>query len=36
MNVLTNIRLLTELVLPWLQLFTLAMIAQEVRKNGKK
>lgn len=36
MNILTNMRLLTEIVLPWLQLFTLALIAREVRKNGKK
>lgn len=33
MNVLTNIRLLTELVLPWLQLFTLALLVREIRRK---
>ena len=26
----------TELILPWLQLAAIALIAREVRKNGKR
>ena len=35
-ELLTNLRLATELILPWLQLAAIALIAREVRNNGKK
>lgn len=35
-DIITNLRLATELILPWLQLLALALIAREVRKNGEK
>ena len=35
-ELIINLRLATELILPWLQLAAIALIAREVRKNGKR
>lgn len=35
-DIINNLRLATELILPWLQLAAIALIAREVRNNGKK
>lgn len=35
-ELLSNFRLINEIILPWLQLAAIALIAREVRKNGKK
>ena len=32
-ELITNLRLATELILPWLQLLALALIAREIRRK---
>lgn len=34
-ELITNLRLATELILPWLQLLALALIAREIRRKDK-
>lgn len=34
-DIITNLRLATELILPWLQLLALALIAREIRRKDK-
>ena len=34
-NLITNLRLATELILPWLQLAAIALIAREIRRKDK-
>ena len=34
-DIITNLRLATELILPWLQLAAIALIAHEIRRKDK-
>ena len=34
-DILTHLRLATELILPWLQLAAIALIAREIRRKDK-
>ena len=34
-DIITNLRLATELILPWLQLAAIALIAREIRRKDK-
>ena len=34
-DIITNLRLATELILPWLQLLALALIVREIRRKDK-
>ena len=34
-DIITNLRLATELILPWLQLLAIALIAREIRRKDK-